>query len=299
MTYLIPSSIFKNVFSKNLRDIMLPYISEIYDYNNQALFSNVLVSSSIILFKKNNANKSFFYYDMNLDNRLTINKNNLSDKDKWLFTNDITMPNNYKFGDYFKISNSVATLYNTGFVIRDFEIIDFKYIKAGEYLLERAALRRAAKPGAISKGIEEMIIFPYFYSENGINAYSEKEFTNKFPKAYAYLNSIKDKLLERKSDKNAQWFEYGRSQALNHLNQEKLLVSSVITHKINVYNLTKDVIPYSGFYIIPIAEKPLEEAIKIMKSKEFYSYLIKQGINANGISLRFSVKDFINYPIDN
>ena len=37
---------------------------------------------------------------------------------------------------------------------------------------------------------------------------------------------MRKKLENRKSDKNAKWFEYGRSQALKNSNQEKLLLST-------------------------------------------------------------------------
>ena len=81
------------------------------------------------------------------------------------------------------------------------------------------------------------------------------------------------------------------------MNQKKLMISSVITEKVHVYELDAQTIPYSGFYIIPVAEKNLDFAKEILESKEFYNYLETRAINASGKSIRISVNDVKNYPI--
>ena len=60
------------------------------------------------------------------------------------------------------------------------------------------------------------------------------------------VKEFKDKLDNRNKDVSAKWFEYGRSQALSHLNQEKLLMSTVVTNSIKVYEKKKNDIPYAG-----------------------------------------------------
>ena len=99
----------------------------------------------------------------------------------------------------------------------------------------------------------------------------------------------------RKSDKNASWFEYGRSQALRNNNKEKLLLSTVITNEVKTKILPKDNIPYSGIYIIPIKDKTLKEADKILKSKKFFNYIEGKGINTSGKSFRITSKDINDY----
>lgn len=49
MAYLIPNSIFKNVFAANLRNLMKKSISKIIDYKHTHIFERVLTSSSIVL----------------------------------------------------------------------------------------------------------------------------------------------------------------------------------------------------------------------------------------------------------
>ena len=178
----------------------------------------------------------------------------------------------------FKVSNSVATLSNKVFIIPEQEDLD----------LEDEILKLAASPRKLSKNIVDKIIFPYKFVNNELIRYSREEFERVFPKATRYLREWKDVLDNRKSD--GEWFEYGRSQGLKFMNQEKLMISSVITEKVNVYELDSQTIPYSGFYIIPLAEKVLIMQ-KILESEDFYDYIETRAINASGKSIRISVND--------
>lgn len=116
-----------------------------------------------------------------------------------------------------------------------------------------------------------------------------------FPKGYKYLKDYEEKLLARDSDQNCKWFEYGRGQALNHLLQQKLLMSSLVTDKVCVYSLAEQTIPYSGFYIVSIGGNSLDDAILILQSSDFYDYVKDIGISANGNSYRITVHDVMNY----
>ncbi len=102
----------------------------------------------------------------------------------------------------------------------------------------------------------------------------------------------------RKSDKSALWFEYGRSQALVGINKRKLLMSTVISSRVEVYDLSAESIPYAGMYIIPITdndEMNLQRAREILESDEFYQYVQNIGIHINGNSVRITSKDIENY----
>ena len=164
--------------------------------------------------------------------------------------------------------------------------------------IEKSAVRKAASPRGKAKGSTEYIIFPYYYSDGELKRYEEKSYKEKFPFTYAYLESYKETLDERDADKNAQWFEYGRSQALTHINQNKILISTVITGKIRAYPLETDEIPYSGLFITvknrPDA-LPLTEAMAILNSPEFLQYLEPRGINARGKSIRIIADIIANY----
>ncbi|WNY23716.1 hypothetical protein MmiHf6_10300 [Methanimicrococcus hongohii] len=113
--------------------------------------------------------------------------------------------------------------------------------------------------------------------------------------AYQYLLNNKDKLDQRKSDSSVSWFEYGRTQALEYMNSEKLLLSTLVTNEVQVYHLSQECIPYSGIYIESISDYSLNDAEKILKTSDFEDYVSKIGINASGNSKRITSKDIANY----
>ena len=119
----------------------------------------------------------------------------------------------------------------------------------------------------------------------------------KFPYAYEYLEAHKDKLLKRRADDSAKWYEYGRSQAISQSNKRKLLLSTVITKEVKVYELENETLPYSGIYITS-DEENLDRAKEILESEEFLQYVKNIGINASGESIRITSKDINNYNIE-
>ncbi|EHQ8840176.1 N-6 DNA methylase [Enterococcus faecalis] len=300
MIYLIPNSIFKNTFGQNLRDIMIQPLVSIHDYKITNVFKNAITSSAIILLDNNYKETYFNYYDTDFSKVVQLDKKKMINK-KWFFSDLPVTLGKIKFSDHFDVGNSVATLLNKSFVIKNYELLkNTDLISVGSFKLERNILKPAGSPRALAKNIKELIIFPYYYKDKKLVKYTEDEFKIKYPYAYMYLEQFKEMLENRNSDKSASWFEYGRSQALSHLNQPKILVSSVMTNKVSAYKLDSNVIPYSGFYITVKNNSMLnlDTAKNILESSEFYEYLINHGINANGKSIRFSVNDIKNYTID-
>jgi hypothetical protein len=119
-----------------------------------------------------------------------------------------------------------------------------------------------------------------------------------FPEITKYLKSFNEKLKNRNSDKNSKWYEYGRSQALAHINQEKLMLSTLITGRVRYYHLDQFTIPYSGMYLVPRGNYSLQRAKQILESQEFYQYIQAIGIHANGMTYRISPSDVENYIFD-
>lgn len=293
IAYLVPGSIFKNVFSKDLREFMKKDITNIYDYDTQKLFNEyatgerkkILTSSVVFILKKGCNNNFLEYTNLETKNKNIISKEEL--KEKWIFEN--TNNGNKRFGDYFKVSNSIATLYNKAYVVNENDVI-YNNIE------EKAIIKNAVSPKSIEKNKKEKIIFPYLYDKKGmLKKIKEDEIHKKYPSVEKHLKQYEYELNQRKSDKNIKWYEYGRSQALNDMNKKKLLISILVTGKVKVYKLSKETIPYSGIYIIPKKNLSLEEAKKILESEKFYNYIKSVGINASGDSYRITSKDISNY----
>ena len=68
-------------------------------------------------------------------------------------------------------------------------------------------------------------------------------------------------------------------------------MSTIITRKVKLYKLTVEEIPYSGLYITPKGDMPLDTAITVLQSKHFYNYLLSKGVKERGVSIRISSRD--------
>lgn len=296
MAYLIPSSIFKTVFGANLRSIMKPYLSAVFEFAQDKMFKDALVKSAIIFLDKATVKDTIFRYQLCEQNMIEISRSNLTDK--WFFDRNV-QAGKKRFGDYFKVSHVVATLLNEAFVLKN-----DSYQGKGDYFIcqgikiEKSIIRNTATPRSLRYKREEKIIFPYFYDGDILKRYTQEQFIALFPGANSYLNLFRKKLDERKKEENALWFEYGRSQALNGLNRPKLLISTVVSGKPAVFLLRKDCIPYSGMYVVPREDNAtynLDFAKKLLENDSFIKYVSKVGIHVSGNSLRITSKDIENF----
>lgn len=287
LVQLIPNNIYKNVFAKKLRELLADHISIVLDYPDQKLFDKTLTSVSIFLYDKGNSSENICYENITTGIKKSLCRNSFGDK--WMFTianND--SQKTLRFGDIFHASITIATLYNKAFIVDDACI--------REENLEQNILRDAVSPKTLRYRKKKKIIFPYTYDENGLCRYSKEMFEELFPNTANHLRQYSKELDTRNSDEKAAWFEYGRSQALAHLNKEKLLVSTIITNAVEVYEVDANTIPFSGIYItVKNPSYTLNDAIKILKSEQFLQYVQNIGINICGKSLRVTCKDINNY----
>lgn len=295
MSYLIPSSIFKNVFGENLRYLMLPYLTEIQDFTQEKVFDSALVKSSIVVLEANNKKNSFSYFDYSSETKHEIIKDNL--EKKWLFK--IIDLGTRRFGDYFKVSHSVATLLNDAFVLTEYKINEKGNYVYKDFVIESEFVFDAASPKSIHKDESVKILFPYYLNNEGIlSRYEESDIIAKFPGAYNYLLSFKNRLLKRNSDKKSKWFEYGRSQALTNLFCEKCLISTVFSNEFRIYKIDKYCVPYAGMFIVRKNDNNqynLDDAMRILRSLKFKQYVESIGVHISGSSLRITSKDIENY----
>lgn len=291
LVYIIPSNIFKNVFAEELRNIIKDDLYSIDDFPSEKVFEKVLVSPAIICIVKGNNSTKLLYRVFGTEK--VIDKVQL--KSKWIFE-DANASSGKRIGDYFKVSSSVATLLNEAFILKDGDIKD-KFYEFDNHKIETSLIRKAASPkNKKYNKSTEYIIFPYFYDDYGkLQHYSEEEMYASFPHAMKFLETHKEKLQKRDADSNAKWFEYGRSQALQNINQKLILISSIISDCTEPYVLDVNEVPYSGLYIMPISNMSLDSLISILKSAKFKEYIKSTGVCVSGTSKRISPKDIENY----
>lgn len=295
LVYIIPSNIFKNVFAEELRNLIKGDLTAVVDFPQDKVFSDVLVSPAIIVIEKG-AKAHTLTYTKIIDKKATtkrISKDALVGK--WVF--DTIDTTGKRLGDYFKVSNSIATLCNRVFVLKEGHLEE-DYFFFGKEKIEASLLRKATSPKnkRYSKGKSEFIIFPYHYSDDGLLLrYDEKELYKKYPCVMRYLEQHKTELQERDADKSAQWFEYGRSQALQNMNQKMLILSTVISEDTKAYLLSDGEIPYAGLYIVPTGEISLEALLDELNSDNFKKYVSSVGVSVSGSSKRITTKDVENF----
>ena len=291
MAYIIPSSIYKNVFASNLRKIMKPYVEKIYDYTYQTKFPGTTTSSTILVLKKQHC-QVMKYYDVAEKKCISLNKDNFTEK--WEFVEKVQNKGTYNFGDYFNVSNTIATLCNEAFLLEDYKV------ENGFYVLNDDKVERDVVRTAVSRrrGKKMAIIFPYYFKDGKIANYSKEEFELKYPYAVRHLKKFEKKLQDRAADKNAEWFEYGRSQAISKMNEEKLMLPSILTSNVVVTKISRTEIPCAGFIITQKGNLSLDYAKNILESTDFYEYLKRKGIYTTGKSRRLTTKDIAEYTFD-
>lgn len=294
-TYIIPNSIFKNVFGETIRRMLIDNgLKSITDNFDKKVFIKATVCPAIFTCEKK-YNDDVLYFN-SLNNKVLISRDNLRNSYKWMFEKKYTPTNEFSLSGNVSIGNSIATLANAVFLIKNVKSIDKKYIYFDEFKIEKSILRKACSPHSLKRGIKEYIIFPYYFDNDGVlRRYEEEDFIKKFPFAYKYLLSKKNVLEKRDSDYSAKWYEYGRSQALKNMNKLKIMISILYTKEIKVYLLDNETIPYSGIYI---ALDNLEDYLKIEKlllEDNFIEYIKSVGIKSEGKSYRITSNDLKDY----
>lgn len=295
LSYIVPSSIFRTTTGKTIREKMRPMLKTIFDYKTIKIFDDVLTSSAIISLCRAKSDEEFSYHNVGANRGHKVNKSTLGDI--WIFdsTHVIKTEKKYRFGDFFKVSTSVATQLNSAFVVIDWAEDDIWLRGPNGEKVEIAAAKKAASPKGKIADIKEHVIFPYYYENDRLQRFNEEQYRITFPYAYAHLEMFKVKLLARDADKKAQWFEYGRSQALQHLAQPKILLSSIFTNYVHAFKLNETEIPYSGLYIVPTGCLSIDEGVEILESTGFREYIECIGVNVNGSSIRITAKNISGY----
>ena len=297
LIYLVPSNFFKNVYAKKLRRIIIQDLVSINDYPDSAVFENALVSPSIIEVEKDSSSDYFCYVNKQKKKSKSRRVSKADIDDKWIFEKQ-SKNNKMRFGNYYKASICIATLSNDVFVLKKGQFdSDGRYYLIDKYRIESALLKKAVSPNGKKREVgQEYIIFPYYFNNESIRIrFSEEEIKNNYPEAYSYLKNNEKTLRKRQSDKNAQWFEYGRSQALDLMNSfPMILISSIISEKTKAYKLI-DEIPYSGIFILPRNNSSIDKALAILNSDDFKNYINSVGVCLSGNSKRITPKDIEDY----
>ncbi len=106
--------------------------------------------------------------------------------------------------------------------------------------------------------------------------------------------------MARDLDKGAIWYEYGRSQGVQSMHNEKIVLSTLINGKISYYKVPADVLMYSGIFIIKKNQTTNWEIIEnMLSSEEFYQFIRITGKDFSGGYKSITSKQIKNYKVYN
>lgn len=120
-----------------------------------------------------------------------------------------------------------------------------------------------------------------------------EEELKQYPKTYEYLLSHKEKLKSRALTGSTKWFQYGRSQGLANINNEKLVIATTIPNDhIKYMRVGPEYLVYSGLYA---TAKDLDLLEQEFQSEDLLDYLIDNGKPMHGGYTQISSTLFKNY----
>ena len=115
----------------------------------------------------------------------------------------------------------------------------------------------------------------------------------KFSKTYDYFKSNENVLKKRSLSGKTQWFEFGRTQGLIHMNEEKIAITTTVSFNgIKTYLLDKETYVYSGLYATATDLNKLDQQLH---SQDLLDYLIENGKPMSGDYVQISSTLLKNY----
>lgn len=322
--FITPNSFIKNAFQKKFREYLIENrkISKLLNFKDIKVFNDADVYSVISIIDNKNKEK-FTYKVMNQDFTFHLNeiyyKNqnvtiwNFGTKEEEMFLGKINSNKNL-LSDEVNVLNGISTLADSIFIQNVYvdeglkipfdnkNSNDYVYFKNNHkiYKIEKEILKPIVKASRFSGKIKNTyVICPYILKDRKYVGMSEEFFEQHFPLCYQYFLTFKKELMGRSLDKGANWFWFGRSQALNTLYQKKLVFSHYINKKedkINVCELDEDVFVYSGLFTIKKNEDVDFNKIKsVYESNDFIKYCKIVGKPISGNFCYVSSKQIKNF----
>ena len=122
---------------------------------------------------------------------------------------------------------------------------------------------------------------------------------NNYPYCYKYFLLHKEELILRNLDKGAIWYEFGRSQGVQSMHKEKIVLSTLVNGKINYYKVGSDVLMYSGIFITKKDNLTDWNIIEnILSSDDFYQFIRITGKDFSGGYKSITSKQIKNYKVE-
>lgn len=130
------------------------------------------------------------------------------------------------------------------------------------------------------EGFESECIRPIIKASTGeikecIFPPSSEDELKKYPITYAYLIKHKEALENRSITGNTKWFQFGRSQGLANINNEKLVISTTMPNDgVKYTRVGPEYLVYSGLYA---TAEDLDKLENELNNEDLLDYLLENG----------------------
>ncbi len=311
--YITPNSYMHNSSYNKFRDFLKQTkgIHTLIDFKANKIFKGYSTYTAISIIEFNATRDSFIYKEIVGEKIKTVNNIRFNELDirDWSFTDktnenfiiNLDSGKNTFIRELFDVQYGFATLRDKLFIgkIRDFEN-NHDLVYFNDHLIEKNILMNCIK-GSTFKGIIDQdikIIFPYKNVSSRYKVISEEEMMKDFPYCHKYFLSYKDDLMSRDLDKGSIWYEYGRSQGVQSMHNEKIVLSTLMNGKISFFRVPSNVLMYSGIFITrknPLTDWSILE--NMLSSEEFYQFIRITGKDFSGGYKSITSKQIKNYKI--
>ena len=290
LCFITPNSYIKNSSQKEFRKYLLDedLIRYIYNFESFKVFEGFDTYTAITLLQKNDS-KILDYNTASISKQISYDSLELS----WNFSENLgtnLLKNTCLF------QHGFATNADKIFIskVNDF---DKKLVTFNNVKIEKTLLRKVVKGNKYKGKFENTyIIFPYIKKDDKYVAIDEADLKTKYPKTYAYLLSKKEELEKRSLENNMPWYAFARSQSIQNIDKEKIVVNSCIegtSTKLAFYKLDAGIGVYSGIYGCDYDNYANVE--KILSSKEICEYALSSGKDMSGGYKAISAKILNEY----
>ncbi len=294
--YITPNSYLHNSSYGLFREYLKSHkiVKTLIDFKANKVFKGFSTYTVITIISTNQTESHFEYKELVNDKIEFINNINFEtlNKNDWSFTNtndedflnQLEKGKNCAIKDFFDVQYGFATLRDKIFISKTIDYND-ELVYFNGSLVEKNILKKVIKGSKFKGKINEneQILFPYELINKRYTVISEEKLTNTYPYAYKYLLDNKQELESRDLDKGATWYEFGRSQGVQSIHNEKIVLSTLVNGQIDYYKVPDDVLMYSGLFIIK--NKPYSDWNIIentLKSDDFYKYIRLTGKDFSG-----------------
>lgn len=322
LAYITPNTFMKNASQKAFRAFVINHnlLDGLTDYRSEKIFSDADTYASITyLTQRQGSNpdtERFVDYlllesGQKFQNRVPVKDLaspagsawNLADPQGVMLTQ---RSRTRSLGDVAFVMNGLGTHQNNVFIDShptDSELENGLRLFNGSRV-EPEILRPVVKISTYKgEPITSLALFPYKKVEGRYMPLSEDELSQRYPKAYAYLLTHKDALEGRVMEDSAtRWYQYGRSQGLTMIDEEKVTLGLVIKpgHRAQAHVVPAGTLAYSGFVTAPKPDSgySIEDILTLYRSEEFSQYANIVGKDMSGGYTALSAPQAKAYRID-